>query len=80
MVKHRVYRRHPAAGVKNFGNPKGNFEQLGVYCAMAFDKKEAESAKLCSIGDEYSLFIWSERTIDELKEGVGPCRNCNWMQ
>ena len=38
---------------------------------MAFDKKEAESAKLCSIGDEDSLFIWSERTIDEIKRRSG---------
>jgi len=68
---HRFYRRYPAAGVKNLGNPKGHFEQLGVYCGMAFDKKEAASTSLCSINDDDGLFVWSERTIGELKKRNG---------
>ena len=62
MTKHKFYRRYPAARVRNLGKPKGHFEQLGMYCGMAFDKKEV--ATLCSIGRGDSLFVWSEQTMN----------------
>jgi len=66
MVKHGVYRKFPAAEVKNLGNLKRHFEQLGVYCAMTFDKKGAAATILYSIGDGDSIFVWSERKEKEL--------------
>ena len=40
MAKHKFYMIYPAAAVKNLGEPRGHFEQLGIYCGMTFDVKE----------------------------------------
>ena len=40
MRKHRFYQQYPAKGEKKLGEIEGYFENLEVYCGMAFDRKE----------------------------------------
>lgn len=42
-------------------------QNLGVYCGMAFDKKERITS-LCLGGRDDSLFVWNKETIDMLKQ------------
>merc|ERR1711862_776728 len=53
-------------GVDNIGARSGYFENLDTYCAMAYDKSKS-IAPLCSRGERDSLFVWSDRTINELE-------------
>ena len=65
MARHKFYRTYPAAAVENLGRPRGHFEQLGMYCGMAFDIKEISA--LYSIDANNSLLVWRENCINELK-------------
>ena len=38
--KHPLHQRYPAKGVTNIGGTGGSFENLDVYCGMAFDGKK----------------------------------------
>lgn len=68
MRKSQFYRRYPSRDAKeDFGARSGYFENLRMFCGMAFDKK-GEVGPLCSIGEEDSLFVWSDRVIEELKK------------
>ena len=64
--KHRFYQEYPAKGVKHIGGIEGYFDDLEVYCGMAFDRtKDVEP--LCLEGAENSLFVWDKGCIDILK-------------
>ena len=67
MRRHNFYQRYPAKGVENLGAIEGNFENLVMYCGMAYDKR-GNIAPLCSESADDSLFVWSKETIGELKK------------
>ncbi len=68
MRKCQFYRRYPSRdATEDSGAWSGYFENLRMFCGMAFDKK-GEVRPLCSIGKEDSLFVWSDRVIEELKK------------
>ena len=54
----------------NIGAPEGYFDNLGMYCGMAFDSK-GNTTPLCSDGKEDSLFIRNRETMDVLKKKDG---------
>ena len=54
----------------NIGGEEGCFENLEVYCGMAFDKKENVTS-LCSDGEDDSLLVWNKETIAILKQRKG---------
>ena len=56
LRKHRFYQEYPAKGVKNIGGIGGYFDDLVVYCGMAFDRA-GDVLSLCSEGAGYSLFV-----------------------
>jgi ribosomal protein L15 len=70
MRKHRFYASYPTKGVTNLGAIKGYFDNLEMFCGMAFDVKQCVTP-LCSNGADDSVFIWSTLTIDELKKKEG---------
>ena len=66
MKEHRVYREYPALGVENLGMAEGNFNNMLMHCGMAYDKKQ-DVTSLCTHDNCYSLFVWSEGAIRELR-------------
>ena len=70
-MAHKLYRLYPARGVDNLGANEGHWDHLDRYCAMAFDAKDSNSAPLCSVDADDSLFVWSKESIDELKKKGG---------
>ena len=70
MREHRFYREYPAMGVPNVGGVGGCFENLEVYCGMAFDKTE-DVQSICSVEIDNSLFVWSKECLDILKQRDG---------
>ena len=46
------------------------FQNLSMYCGMAFDKKK-DVKPLCSNGSDDSLFVWSKQNIAELAKKDG---------
>ena len=70
MRGHRLYREYPSRGVENLGALEGYFENLVVYCGMAYDK-QSDLTALCSDGGNESLFVWSKESISELKRKGG---------
>ena len=73
MREHRFYQEYPAKGVANIGGVGGCFENLEVYCGMAFDKQENVTS-LCLDGRDNSLLVWNKETIDILKQQTGSIR------
>lgn len=59
----RFYRKYPSKGVENLGARRGYFENLVMYCGMAFDPKNAGPLVLPDSG----LFVWNEETMNELR-------------
>ena len=70
MREHRLYREYPAIGVENLGMAEGNFNNLLMHCGMAYDKKQ-DVTSLCTHDNCYSLFVWSEGAIRELRNKSG---------
>ena len=70
MRAHRFYREYPARGVENLGAQEGHFENLAIYCGMVYDKG-GDVMPLCSNGENDSLFVWSKKSISELKKRGG---------
>ena len=71
MRAHRLYREYPwSKDIQSIGEPEGFFENLVMYCGMAYDKRSDVKA-LCSNGAPDSLFVWSEESIRELKKKSG---------
>ena len=70
MRKHRFYQEYPAKGVKNIGGIGGYFDDLVVYCGMAFDRA-GDVLSLCSEGAENSLFVWHKHNTDILEQRDG---------
>ena len=69
MKLHPLYQLYHSEEVKNIGGRRGYFENLVTYVAMAFDKTDENSiAPLCSNDERDSLFVWSDRTLNELKK------------
>ena len=61
-------------GGENLGEIEGYFENLEVYCGMAFDRKE-DVTPLFSEGAENSLFVWIKDCITILKQ-----RDCSLQE
>ena len=74
MRQHPLYAKYPAKGIKNLGSPEGIFDELLIYCDMAFDSKSSTSSTLCSQGKSDSLFVWDKEVMDELKRKGGQLR------
>jgi len=70
MKEHEFYRQYPSKGVENLGGTGGVFQNLSMYCGMAFDKKK-DVKPLCSNGSDDSLFVWSKQNIAELAKKDG---------
>mmetsp|Transcript_9859 Transcript_9859/g.17267 ORF Transcript_9859/g.17267 Transcript_9859/m.17267 type:complete len:268 (+) Transcript_9859:1034-1837(+) len=70
MRKHPLYAKYPAFGVSNLGGRKGYFDNLIMYCGMAYDKK-GDVSKLCSTNSESSLLVWSEEAMEEIRKKGG---------
>ena len=70
MKENDFYRRYPSRGVENLGGTGGVFQNLSMYCGMAFDKKQ-DVRPLYSYGSDDSLFVWSKQNIAELAKKDG---------
>ena len=51
------------------GDCEGHFENLDMYCALAFDRK-ADVTHLCLTSGN-GLFVWNKETLDQLKRKGG---------
>ena len=79
MRVHRFYREYPASGVENLGAHEGNFDNLVMYCGMAYNKK-MDTTPVRSQGSTDSLFVWSDEVICELKKKGGDLKSLSLMQ
>lgn len=70
MRKHQLYAKYPTRGKDNLGSREGYFNNLKMYCGMAYDSK-GDVAPLYSTETDDSLFVWSKETINELKKRGG---------
>eukprot|EP00584_Thalassiosira_punctigera_P016300 CAMPEP_0172573614 /NCGR_PEP_ID=MMETSP1067-20121228/136282_1 /TAXON_ID=265564 ORGANISM="Thalassiosira punctigera, Strain Tpunct2005C2" /NCGR_SAMPLE_ID=MMETSP1067 /ASSEMBLY_ACC=CAM_ASM_000444 /LENGTH=273 /DNA_ID=CAMNT_0013366221 /DNA_START=628 /DNA_END=1451 /DNA_ORIENTATION=- len=70
MREHPFYVKYPMEGVENVGAPRGYFNNLNMYCGMAFDLK-SDVTPLCTHGASDSLFVWSEEKMNELNDEAG---------
>ena len=70
MRMHRLYREYPASGVDDLGVAEGTFNNLTMYCGMAYDKK-GDTGALRSRGTAGSLFVWRQEIMDELNKKGG---------
>ncbi len=59
MRKHPFYSKYSMEGVENVGAPRGYFNNLNMYCGMAFDVK-SDVTPLCILGSSDCLFVWSK--------------------
>ena len=66
MRIHRLYREYPWPGVDHLGVDKGSFNNLVMYCGMAYDK-QGDITALCTNGVENSLLIWNNESLTELE-------------
>ena len=73
MRQHPFYQKYLKGGALNLRAREGYFDNLGMYCGMAFDVK-GDIAPLCCDGDEGGLFFWSDECINELKKKSGKLR------
>ena len=64
---HPLYREYPARGANIIGVREGHFENLAMYCGMAYNKK-GDVKPMCSNGLVDSLFVWIEPTMRGLKK------------
>ena len=67
MRMHRLYREYPARGFNNIGSPEGTFDNLLMYCGMAYDKG-VNTEPLRAVEAEDSLHVWSKEVTDELNK------------
>ena len=70
MRMHRLYREYPAKGFSNLGAAEGTFDNLVMYCGMAYNKK-GNTEPLRSVGAAKSMYIWSKEVTDELNKKGG---------
>ena len=70
MRIHPLYRKYPSNGVPNFGAREGFFQNLTMYCAMAYDKM-GDLSPLYSHDQNDSLFVWNKETMSELEKRGG---------
>ena len=63
----RFYTKYPAKGVDNMGTREGYFENLQMYCAMAFDSIATDDSlePICTHSDD-GLFVWTDQAMSEL--------------
>ena len=78
MRKHRFYQEYPAEGVENIGEMGGYFDNLEMYCGMAFNR-QGDVSPLCSEGAASSLFVWSTQSIEQLKRREGTLKDGQLM-
>ena len=74
MREHPLYAKYPSDGVENLGAREGYFENLDMYCALAFDRKSDVSPLLADQSNN-GLFVWSEEGMDELKKRGGDLKS-----
>jgi hypothetical protein len=79
MKMHPFYAFYPAKGVDSIGVRRGNFDDLSMYCGMAFDPC-CDVSNLCSNGEIGSLFIWNKEVMRELKAKGGELQKVQLMQ
>ena len=60
--------------MENIGGVGGFFEDLEVFCGMAFDRK-GDVSPLCLVDADNSLFVGSKQTTEELKRKDGTLRD-----
>ena len=66
MKEHQFYALYPSKrAAKTIGRRKGYFDDLLMYCGMAFDPTDDVTA-LCSNGESGSLFVWNGEVTKEL--------------
>ena len=64
---HRLYREYPARGFNSIGAAEGTFDNLAMYCGMAYDKG-GNTGPLTSAGAANSLYVWIKEVTDELNK------------
>jgi hypothetical protein len=75
MKTHQFYAFYPAKKVETIGKRRGYFDDLSMYCGMAFDPKDVNGvSNLCSNGEIDSLFVWSNEVMEELEAKGGVLR------
>ena len=67
MRMHRLYREYPARGFNSIGAAEGTFDNLAMYCGMAYDKG-GNTGPLTSVGAANSLYVWSKDATNELNK------------
>ena len=67
MRMHRLYREYPARGFNSVGKREGYFDNLVMYCGMAYNKGGNTEA-LRPLGAADSLYVWSKGVTDELNK------------
>jgi len=65
------YRKYPARGVPNLGGRKGYFDNLVMYCALAFNRTD-DLSDFCPKEADEDYFVWSQGTIAELIKRSSP--------
>ncbi len=74
MKSHPFYALYPARGFDTIGVRKGYFDDLSMYCGMAFDPSaDVSNLCLCSNGNGEisSLFVWSKEVMRDLSAKAG---------
>ena len=61
---HWMYREYPTRGLDSVGKREGYFDNLVMYCGMAYNKGGNTEA-LRSVGATDSLYIWNKEVTDE---------------
>jgi len=74
MEKHKFYQCYPTRGVENLGGQKGYFEDLDMYCALAFDRA-SNLEDFCPKEEDDSLFVWSNETMKSLTRYSGTMKD-----
>lgn len=70
MCVHPFYAKYLSWGAENLRAREGYFENLDMFCALAFDRQCDVSVLVANQGG-VSLFIWNEESMGETKKRVG---------
>ena len=68
------YCEYPGRGTSNLGAAEGSFENIVMYCDMAYYDKRPSVGPLKLHEGTDSLFVWSRETINELNKKGGSYR------
>ena len=65
---HWMYREYPTRGLDSVGKREGYFDNLAMYCGIAYDKGGNTEAALRSVGAADSLYVSSKEVTDEFNK------------